>query len=58
MLLFQQNTGICTMLGQKGGLYAPLNRLGLRLGFLVYRVQAGTMRSHGWTTAGLINELN
>jgi hypothetical protein len=25
MLLFQQNTGICTMLGQKGGLYAPLN---------------------------------
>jgi hypothetical protein len=24
MLLFQQNTGICTMLGQKGGLYAPL----------------------------------
>jgi hypothetical protein len=24
MLLFQQNTGICTMLGQKRGLYAPL----------------------------------
>jgi hypothetical protein len=25
MLLFQQNTGICTMLGQKGWLYAPLS---------------------------------
>jgi hypothetical protein len=24
MLLFQQNTGICTMLSQKRGLYAPL----------------------------------
>jgi hypothetical protein len=26
MLLFQQNTGICMMLGQKRGLYAPLTK--------------------------------
>jgi hypothetical protein len=34
MLLFQQNTGICMMLGQKGGLYAPLTHICPRNFFL------------------------